>query len=79
MNVSFDVLARQRTDANETIAACSRGSGYVKRHIDAGKLHLAPDAPKFLYPAWAVWRDDLDQEVDEVVRPMLAATLKSVD
>ena len=36
---------------------------YVKRYIDDGTLHLVRDAPVFLHPAWAVWREDLDVEV----------------
>ena len=40
----------------------------VQRHIDAGRLFPVPDAPRFPYPIWAVWRDDVD--------PKLAATAK---
>ncbi len=36
---------------------------YVKRYLDAGQLHLVPDAPRFPYPVWAVWRDDLDPTI----------------
>lgn len=52
---------------------------YVKRYLDAGQLYLVPDAPKFPYPAWAVWRNDLDPEIAEVARRTLAATLEGID
>ncbi len=42
---------------------------YVKKYIDSGQLHLVPDAPRFPYPVWAVWRQDLD--------PALARLAKS--
>ena len=35
----------------------------VQRHIDAGRLFPVPDAPRFPYPVWAVWRDDLSQTI----------------
>lgn len=36
---------------------------YVKRYLDAGALHLVPDAPTFPYPAWAVWREDMEPDL----------------
>ena len=44
---------------------------YVRRHIDAGELHLVPDAPRFPYPIWSVWREDLDKSVAEKAREAL--------
>ena len=44
---------------------------YVKRHLDAGVMHLVPDAPRVPYPAWAVWRDDIDPEVAEIAKATL--------
>ncbi|MCR8725821.1 LysR family transcriptional regulator [Frigidibacter sp. ROC022] len=41
---------------------------YVKRHIDAGQLHLVPEAPRFPYPVWSVWRDDLEPDVAEITQ-----------
>ena len=32
---------------------------YIKTYVDAGELHLVPDAPTFPYPVWAIWRQDL--------------------
>ncbi|WP_108260530.1 LysR family transcriptional regulator [Mangrovicoccus ximenensis] len=36
---------------------------HVARFLEAGELHLVPDAPTFPYPVWAVWREDLDPEL----------------
>jgi DNA-binding transcriptional LysR family regulator len=44
---------------------------YIKKYLDAGTLHLVPDAPRFPYPVWAVWRDDLDTELTEGSRDAL--------
>jgi DNA-binding transcriptional LysR family regulator len=50
------------------------GSGYfrlnvVRRHLDSGRLHLVPDAPEFLYPAYAVYAESADSKV---IAPALA-------
>ncbi|MEM6693980.1 MAG: LysR family transcriptional regulator [Pseudomonadota bacterium] len=47
---------------------------FIKRHLDEQRLHLVPDAPKFPYPIWAIWRDDLDDSV----RSAAQATLEQV-
>ncbi|MBM2574774.1 LysR family transcriptional regulator [Jannaschia sp. Os4] len=44
----------------------------VRADLDAGRLHLVPDAPPFPYPAWVVTRDDLDPEVAETLSTTLA-------
>ncbi|MFW8634807.1 LysR family transcriptional regulator [Cribrihabitans pelagius] len=45
----------------------------IKRHLDEGRLHLVPDAPRFPYPVWAVWRDDLDPALRAAAEGMLQA------
>ncbi|UWQ23140.1 LysR family transcriptional regulator [Jannaschia sp. W003] len=40
--------------------------------IDAGRLHLVPDAPIFPYPVWLVWREDMDEAVRDGARKALA-------
>ncbi|WP_285673595.1 LysR family transcriptional regulator [Paralimibaculum aggregatum] len=35
----------------------------VKTHLDSGRLHLVPGAPSFPYPAWAAWREDMDEGI----------------
>lgn len=52
---------------------------YVKRHIDNGQLHLVPDAPHFPFPFWAVWREDLDEEVAEIAQSALAFVVANLD
>lgn len=44
-------------------AAAYLPARYVKKYLDSGQLHLVPDAPRFPYPVWAVWRDDLDDDI----------------
>ena len=45
---------------------------YVKKHLDQGELHLVPDAPRFPYPVWAIWRNDLDPVVAQAAKATLA-------
>ncbi|MDQ2094564.1 LysR family transcriptional regulator [Rhodalgimonas zhirmunskyi] len=48
---------------------------HVQPHLDAGRLHLVSNAPRFPYPIWQIWRDDVDpivraaaeQAIEEVV------------
>ncbi|NNK16596.1 MAG: LysR family transcriptional regulator [Sulfitobacter sp.] len=51
----------------------------VKRRLDAGSLHLVADAPRFPYPSWAVWRDDLDEEVAMLARRTLAQVVQAAE
>ena len=44
---------------------------YVKKYLDSGQLHLVPDAPRFPYPVWAVWREDLDPEIRQTADSIL--------
>jgi len=44
------------------------GSGYfrlavVRGHLDSGRLHRVPDAPEFLYPAYAVFADGSESKL----------------
>lgn len=52
---------------------------YVKRMVDAGQLHLVPDAPAFPYPVWAAWRDDLDPEIARVAEAALTRVAQDID
>ena len=52
---------------------------YVKRYLDEGQLHLVPDAPVFPYPVWAIWRDDLDDEIRTSAEASLVAIASQVD
>jgi DNA-binding transcriptional LysR family regulator len=51
----------------------------VKRRLDAGNLHIVADAPRFPYPAWAVWRVDLEDEVAQVARDSLAQVTQAAE
>lgn len=51
----------------------------VRRHLNAGKLHVVADAPRFPYPSWVVYRDDLDEDIAEIARAALAEVVQTVD
>ena len=51
----------------------------VKAHLDSGSLHLVPDAPRFPYPAWVVWREDLDRSIAETALATLRNVADAVD
>jgi DNA-binding transcriptional LysR family regulator len=52
---------------------------YVKRYIDSGLLHLVEDAPRFQYPVWSIFRDDLDPSVAEAIARVLAVVVSDHD
>jgi len=52
---------------------------YVKKYIDSGQMHLVPDAPRFPYPIWAVWREDLDPDLRRLAETELTTTATSAD
>ncbi len=55
-------------------AAAYLPARYVKKYLDTSAMFLVPDAPRFPYPVWSVWRDDLDPEIREAA----SRTLKTV-
>lgn len=52
---------------------------YIKTYLDEGRLHLVPDAPRFPYPIWSIWRDDLDDDVREAAEATLVAIKSQID
>lgn len=52
-------------------AAAYLPARYIKKYIDSGQMHLVPDAPRFPYPAWAVWREDMDPEIKQAAKSTL--------
>lgn len=52
---------------------------YVKKYLDAGQMHLVPDAPRFPYPVWAVWRKDLDPDLRAQAEAALITTATVAD
>ncbi len=52
---------------------------YVRRHLDAGELHLVRDAPRFPYPIWSVWRDDLDESVAKKAQEAMITVAEYAD
>lgn len=51
----------------------------VKRRIDAGILHIVADAPRFEYPSWVIWRDDLDEDVARRAKAALAGVVQEAE
>ncbi len=52
---------------------------YVKKYLDSGQMHLVPDAPRFPYPVWAVWREDLDPEIKSVAMKVLTTVSQAAE
>jgi DNA-binding transcriptional LysR family regulator len=50
----------------------------VQRYIDTGRLFPVPDAPRFPYPVWAVWRDDVDPNIASTAKECLSAIVDQV-
>ncbi|MEL6958918.1 MAG: LysR family transcriptional regulator [Pseudomonadota bacterium] len=44
----------------------------AKRHLDAGRLHIVEDAPRFPYPSYVIMRDDLPDDLAAMARSSLA-------
>jgi len=51
----------------------------VKRRVDTGLLHIVTDAPRFPYPAYAVWRDDLDGDLGIAARAALSEVIQDAE
>ncbi|SEL35741.1 LysR family transcriptional regulator [Pacificibacter marinus] len=48
----------------------------VRRYLNANKLYIVADAPRFPYPSWVVWRDDLDDDLAQLARVTLKAVVQ---
>jgi DNA-binding transcriptional LysR family regulator len=51
----------------------------VKRRVDAGLLHIVTDAPRFPYPSYVVWRDDLDETLAAAARTALLGVIQDAE
>jgi DNA-binding transcriptional LysR family regulator len=51
----------------------------VKRYLDAGKLHIVAEAPRFPYPSWAIYREDLDDDLAECARRSLDRVVQAAE
>lgn len=43
--------------------------------LDSGALYLVPDAPRFPYPVWVVWREDVDEQLRDAAHTALVRTV----
>lgn len=50
----------------------------VQRYITSGRLFPVPDAPRFPYPVWAVWRDDVDPDIAASAKKCLTTVVDQV-
>jgi DNA-binding transcriptional LysR family regulator len=51
----------------------------AKRHLDAGKLYIVADAPRFPYPSWVIWRNDIDEDLAALARRTLANVVQGAE
>lgn len=51
----------------------------VKRYLDAGKLHIVADAPRFPFPSWLVLREDLNEDIAALARRTLASIVQHAE
>ena len=71
-SMAADYIVRRR-------AAGYLPARYIKRYLDEGRLHLVPDAPRFPYPVWSVWRDDLDEAVRATAEAALVTIQSQIE
>lgn len=48
-------------------------------YLATGQLHLVANAPVFPFPVWAIWREDLDPDILDVMRAALDAAGEAAD
>ncbi|ABV94723.1 HTH-type transcriptional regulator [Dinoroseobacter shibae DFL 12 = DSM 16493] len=51
----------------------------IAADLEAGRLHLVPDAPRFPYPVWVVWREDVPTPLRETADTALDTIVARVD
>lgn len=51
----------------------------AKRHLDAGRLHLVADAPRFPYPAYVIWREDIPDDLAALAKRTLIRISQDVE
>lgn len=49
----------------------------AKRYLDAGRLHIVAEAPRFPYPSWVIWREDLPEDLAALARRTLSDVVQS--
>jgi len=60
-------------------AAAYLPARYVHRYLETGQMYLVADAPRFPYPVWTVWREDLDPDLRARAEAELIATANVAD
>ena len=77
LTLSLGALAAEYVVNRQAIAYLP--ARYVKPYLDAGRMHLVPTAPRFPYPVWAVWRDDLDPAIRDAATKALRSVAATAE
>jgi DNA-binding transcriptional LysR family regulator len=51
---------------------------YVRRYVDSGSLHYVEGAPSIPFPVWAVSREDLNPEIVDAAKRILAVVVSEL-
>lgn len=60
-------------------AAAYLPARFVQRQLDAGALHLVPEAPRFHYPVWIIWREDSNPIIRAATEACLNRIVEDID
>jgi len=60
-------------------AAAYLPARYVQRQLDAGQLHIVPEAPRFPYPVWMVWRDDTNPIIRAAAESCMTRIIRGIE
>lgn len=52
---------------------------YAQDLVEQSRLYLVADAPKFPFPVFHVWRDDLDEDISAVARNALSRIVRGLE
>jgi DNA-binding transcriptional LysR family regulator len=48
-------------------------------YLETGELNLVPDAPRFPFPVWVVWREDMDTDLRKMAAQSLRLVASRID
>ena len=77
LTLSLGAMAAQYILQRKAVAYVPARS--VVPSIDSGALHLVPDAPRFPYPVWAVWRQDVPADLRAGAEAALMRTVTAAE
>jgi DNA-binding transcriptional LysR family regulator len=77
ITLSLGAMAAQYILRRKAVAFVPARS--VVPSLDSGELHLVPDAPRFPYPVWAVWRQDTDPGLMSSAKAALRRVIEAAE